>query len=413
MNKHINIFDKFLDEIRNENRYRKFTQIIRKQDRWPIVEYANHEITAWCGTDYLGMSNHPIVINAMIEAAQIYGAGSGGTRNIGGNYHYINDLEKVVALLHHKDAGLVFSSGYLSNFGAISAIGRIAKKQMIIFSDELNHASIIEGIKASGCQKVIFKHNDINHLRKVISQFPYEIPKMIIFESVYSMNGHIAKIKEIAAIANEFNALTFIDEVHAVGVYGATGGGITEIFNLTDKIDIIQGTFSKGFGVGGGYVTANATIIDAIRSESSGFIFSSTMPIAVSAACLASVNYLKESQLEREIYFDNLNYIRRKFKENNINLISNNSHIMALHIGDSHKVQLISEHLLNQYKIYVQHINYPTVPKGGERLRITISPKHTRKMIDYFIESLKETFIKYDFYQSLFLSRETEELLTI
>jgi 5-aminolevulinate synthase len=279
----------------------------------------------------------------------------------------------------------------MSNFASISALGTITNKEMIIFSDELNHASIIDGIRYSGCKKFIFKHNDASHLKELLQSVPIESPKLIIFESIYSMNGSVGKIEEFCDLAKEFNALTFIDEIHAVGVYGARGAGLTEVLNLQDRIDIIQAGFSKGYGVNGGYITGNEKIVDCIRSAASGFIFSSTMPISVCAACLASVEYLKKNYNERKKYFVNLNYILEGLKEKNISLMSEKSHIMSILIGDAKKAKEISEYLIENYGIYIQHINYPTVQKGSERLRITITPAHTKKYADYFIDSMAKT----------------------
>lgn len=396
------IFTNFLEEIKKEDRYRKFRKIIRNKDTWPLIQYFSHksnsikDVYAWCGTDYLGMSRNKIVCKDAINAIEKFGVGSGGTRNIAGNYHIINDLEELIASIHKKEAALVFSSGYLSNFASIASIGKITNKEMIIFSDELNHASIIDGIRYSGCKKFIFKHNDINHLRSLLELVPVNSQKIIIFESIYSMNGSIGKIKEICDLAYEFSAMTFIDEVHAVGVYGSNGGGISNILNLENKLDIIQGSFSKGYGVNGGYITGSKDVIDAIRSAASGFIFSSTMPISVAASCLSSVKYLSKSNEERYRYFKNLDYILKQFKKYNIQTISKNSHIMSIPINNAKKVKEISDFLIEERGIYIQHINYPTVPKGTERLRITITPEHNEELIDKFALSLKEVLDMFD-----------------
>lgn len=395
------IFENFLDKLKKEERYRVFRKIIRQKDSWPIAQYFSQksgllkDVYMWCGTDYLGMSRHEVTIDAGLKALKEFGVGSGGTRNIGGNHNIVNELEDSVADLHGKEAGLVFSSGYISNFAGISALGSITEKKLLIFSDELNHASMIDGIRYSGCPKFIFKHNDLDHLRSLLEAAPKDSPKMIIFESVYSMNGSVGKIEEFCELADEFNAMTFVDEVHAIGVYGQRGAGISEILNLQNRIDIIQGSFSKGYGVTGGYITGKKQIIDAIRSAASGFIFSSTMPISVSAACLASVEYLKKSQIERSKYFENLEYILRKFDEKGIKLLSDKSHIMSIPINDAKKAREISEFLIEECGIYLQHINYPTVPKGTERLRITITPDHTKEITDYFIHHLEKTLCQF------------------
>jgi 5-aminolevulinate synthase len=391
MNDKLQIFQEFIDNIKKEERYRNFFQITRLKNSWPIIKQNNRDVTVWCGTDYLSMSIHSIVTEAAQKAIENHGVGSGGTRNIAGTYDYIVELEDSLANLHQKEKGLVFSSGYLSNLASIEAIGKITNKKMVIFSDELNHASIIEGIRSSGCQKLIFKHNDINHLEKLVSQFPLETPKLIIFESVYSMNGNIADIKEIVRIAEKYQCLTYVDEVHAVAVYGNRGAGICDILGLSNKIDIIQGSLSKGFGVIGGYITGNSTIIDAIRSGSSGFIFTSTMPIPISAACLASVNYLKKSQIERDKHWSNAGKILKLFDLHGIKVLSNNSNIMSVPIFSAKKSAEVSQYMNENFNLYVQHINYPTVKKGEERLRITTNPNHTDEMIEYFVDSLSKT----------------------
>lgn len=387
----LHLFQKFIDNIKKEERYRNFFEMTRLKDKWPVVIHEDRDITVWCGTDYLSMSVNPVVTEAAKKAIEIHGVGSGGTRNIAGTYDYIVELERSLADLHKKEKGLVFSSGYLSNLASISAMGTISDKKMIIFSDELNHASIIEGIKSSGCQKFIFKHNDVKHLEELVSRFPIETPKLIIFESVYSMNGNIADVGGIVRIAKQYNCLTYIDEVHAVGVYGKKGAGICDILNLSDEIDIIQGSLSKGFGVIGGYITGKSILIDAIRSGSSGFIFTSTMPIPITAACLASVNHLKQSDLERRKHWQNANKILKLFYECGITVLSNKSNIMSVPVLGAKKVAEVSKYLLDNFDIYVQHINYPTVKKNEERLRITTNPSHTDEMIEYFVDSLSKT----------------------
>jgi 5-aminolevulinate synthase len=387
----LNLFENFIQKIKSENRYRNFFEMTRIKDLWPVVKHKNRDVTVFCGTDYLSMSIHPVVTAAVQEVVLLHGVGSGGTRNIAGTYDYIVELEKSLADLHNKDAGLVFSSGYLSNFAAISAIGRISEGEMVIFSDELNHSSIIEGIRSSGCKKEIFRHNDFKHLEELISQHAISIPKLIIFESVYSMNGSIAPIEEFIKVAKKYNALTYIDEVHADGVYGNRGAGVCDILKVSDQIDIIQGSLSKGFGLIGGYITGQSTIIDAIRSCSSGFIFTSTMPIPIAAGCLASVNHLKESSKERELHWSNVNKFLKLFESYSIPLISSQSNIMSVPIAGAAKVAEVSKYLLEKYDIYVQHINYPTVKRGEERLRITTNPSHNSEMIEKCVIALSET----------------------
>ena len=385
------IFQEFIDDIKREYRYRNFFEITRLKNSWPIVKHGSQDVTVWCGTDYLSMSVNQVVIDAVRDTIAIHGVGSGGTRNIAGTYDFIVELENSLANLHGKEKGLVFSSGYLSNQASIEAIGKISNKKMIIFSDELNHASIIEGIKSSGCQKFIFRHNDIKHLEECVSRFPVEMPKLIIFESVYSMNGNIADVKGITDIAEKYNCLTYVDEVHAVAVYGKKGAGICDILNLSSKIDIIQGSLSKGFGVIGGYITGKSIIIDAIRSGSSGFIFTSTMPIPITAACLASVNHLKSSEIERKKHWENVAKILKLFDSYGIKVLSNKSNIMSVPIFSAKKSAEVSKYMNENFNLYIQHINYPTVKKGEERLRITTNPTHTDEMIEYFVDSLSRT----------------------
>jgi len=387
----LSLFHEFIDNIKKEERYRNFFEITRLRDSWPIVRHNGRNVTVWCGTDYLSMSVHPVVVEAAQNAIVHHGMGSGGTRNIAVTYNYIVELESSLADLHKKEKGLVFSSGYLSNSASIAAFGKISNREMVIFSDELNHASIIEGIQNSRCEKLIFRHNDMEHLEELVSQFPLSKPKLIIFESVYSMNGSIADIAKIVEIAEKYNCFTYVDEVHAVGVYGERGAGICDILNLSDKIDIIQGSLSKGFGVIGGYITGKSIIIDAIRSGSSGFIFTSTMPIPVTAACLASINHLKKSQIERNNHWQNAKKVLKLFESSGIKVLSKNSNIMSVPIFGAKKSAEVSRYMIENFNLYVQHINFPTVKKGEERLRITTNPNHTDDMIGYFVDSLAKT----------------------
>jgi 5-aminolevulinate synthase len=389
--KKLYIFQEFVDNIKKEERYRKFFEITRLRNSWPVVKHDGRNMTVWCGTDYLSMSVNPIVTEAAQKAIENHGVGSGGTRNIAGTYDFIVELEQSLADLHKKEKGLVFSSGYLSNLASIEALGKISNGKMIIFSDELNHASIIEGIRSSKCQKFIFRHNDVAHLEELVSKFPIDTPKLITFESVYSMNGSIADLKWIVNIAEKYNCLTYVDEVHAVAVYGEKGAGICEILGLSDKIDIIQGSLSKGFGVIGGYITGKSVIIDAIRSGSSGFIFTSTMPIPITAACLASINHLKKSQIERGKHWENAGKILKLFDLYGIKVLSSNSNIMSVPIFGAKKAAEVSKYMNENFNLYIQHINYPTVKKGEERLRITTNPSHTDEMIEYFVDSLSKT----------------------
>ena len=384
-------FIKAIEDLKSENRYREFVDIARicKEFPFAINKKNGKKIVVWCSNDYLGMGQNPQAILQAKKALEDYGIGSGGTRNISGNNSPILDLEKTVANLHKKQSGLVFSSGYVANDGAIQALVKIIP-DLIIFSDAKNHASIIAGVKNSGAKKHVFRHNDLNHLEELLKNYDLSQPKLIIFESVYSMDGDFGKIAEIVAIAKKYQALTYIDEVHAVGLYGETGAGLTEQFAMQNHIDIIQGTFAKGFGSVGGYITSSQIIIDAIRSYASPFIFSTSMPPSIAVACKVNIEHLIKSKIEREKLFANVAEVKKRLLENKINIFENNSHIISVRIGDAKKAKIISQKLLENFDIYVQHINYPTVAKGDERLRITPSALHNQKMIDDLILALTQ-----------------------
>ena len=384
-------FIKAIEDLKNENRYREFVNISRicKEFPFAINQKNGKKIVVWCSNDYLGMGQNPQAILQAKKALEDYGIGSGGTRNISGNNSPILDLEKTVANLHKKQNGLVFSSGYVANDGAIQALVKIIP-DLIIFSDAKNHASIIAGVKNSGAKKHVFRHNDLNHLEELLKNYDLSQPKLIIFESVYSMDGDFGKIAEIVAIAKKYQALTYIDEVHAVGLYGETGAGLTEQLAIQNQIDIIQGTFAKGFGSVGGYITSSQIIIDAIRSYASPFIFSTSMPPSIAVACKVNIEHLIKSKIEREKLFANVAEVKKRLLENKINIFENNSHIISVRIGDAKKAKIISQKLLENFDIYVQHINYPTVAKGDERLRITPSTLHNQKMIDDLILALTQ-----------------------
>jgi 5-aminolevulinate synthase len=384
-------FIKAIEDLKNENRYREFVNIARicKEFPFAINQKNGKKIVVWCSNDYLGMGQNPQAILQAKKALEDYGIGSGGTRNISGNNSPILDLEKTVANLHKKQSGLVFSSGYVANDGAIQALVKIIP-DLIIFSDAKNHASIIAGVKNSGAKKHVFRHNDLNHLEELLKNYDLSQPKLIIFESVYSMDGDFGKIAEIVAIAKKYQALTYIDEVHAVGLYGETGAGLTEQLAMQNHIDIIQGTFAKGFGSVGGYITSSQIIIDAIRSYASPFIFSTSMPPSIAVACKANIEHLIKSKIEREKLFANVAEVKKRLLENKINIFENSSHIISVRIGDAKKAKIISQKLLENFDIYVQHINYPTVAKGDERLRITPSALHNQKMIDDLILALTQ-----------------------
>lgn len=384
------IFHSQLDALKAEGNYRSFAELERKRGAFPRAD--NHkdgavsEITVWCSNDYLGMGQHPAVVQAMVDCVQTSGTGSGGTRNISGNTHKHLLLEAELADLHGKAAALLFTSGYVSNWAALSTLGsRIPNA--VILSDAGNHASMIEGIRHSRADKVIWKHNDWRDLDRKLHAVG-DRPKIVAFESVYSMDGDIAPIKEIVAVAKAHGALTYIDEVHAVGMYGPRGGGVSEREGLADQIDLIEGTLGKAFGVVGGYITGSAALCDFIRSFASGFIFTTALPPAVAAAATASIRHLKTSDTERLRQREQVAKLRARLDRLGIPHMANDSHIIPVMIGDPVKCRMISDILMRDWGIYVQPINYPTVAKGTERLRITPSPCHTDADIDHLANAL-------------------------
>ncbi|MBJ6988763.1 MULTISPECIES: 5-aminolevulinate synthase [unclassified Devosia] len=379
------IFEDAVDTLRAEKRYRVFADLERIAGQFPRAIYRDdsdnaREITIWCSNDYLGMGQHEKVVTAMQETAGKMGVGAGGTRNISGTNRPLVELERSLADLHRKESALVFTSGFVSNEASISTIARLLP-DCVIFSDQLNHASMIQGVRQSGMEKKIFRHNDVAHLRELLSQVDRKRPKLIVFESVYSMDGDIAPIAEICDLADEFGALTYIDEVHAVGMYGPRGGGIADRDNLMERIDVIEGTLAKGYGVMGGYIAANKAIIDAVRSYAAEFIFTTSLPPALCAAARASIEHLKGNGEERAAHQRQAAMTKRILAEAGLPVMETPTHIVPVIVGDARAVKAASDMMLEKHNIYIQPINYPTVPKGTERLRITPTPLHSEEMI--------------------------------
>lgn len=391
------VFSDAVKTVKEEGRYRVFTDIVRQRGSFPkatwYTEDGVKDITVWCSNDYLGMGQHPKVIKAMEETLKDSGAGAGGTRNISGNNHSHVLLEQELADLHQKEAGLLFTSGYVSNDATLSTMAKLLPG-CVIFSDALNHASMIEGIRHSGCEKHVFRHNDIEHLESLLKQTDPERPKLIAFESVYSMDGDFAPIKEFCDLADKYNAITYLDEVHAVGMYGKRGGGVAEQEGLMDRVTVIEGTLGKAFGLMGGYITSTHNIVDAIRSFAPGFIFTTSLSPVVTAGALASVRHLKESSVEREMHQERAAYLKEKMRAANLPVIPTVSHIVPVLVADPVICKQASDILLKEFNIYVQPINYPTVPRGTERLRFTPSPLHTDEMMDHLVESLKSVWAR-------------------
>ena len=388
------VFTQAIDRLHAEGRYRVFIDILRNKGMFPNARcFAGHNgpkpITVWCSNDYLAMGQHPKVIEAMEEALHDVGAGSGGTRNIGGNTHYHIDLEHELADLHGKESALLFTSGYVSNEATLSTLAKILPG-CVIFSDELNHASMIAGIRNAGCEKRIFRHNDLAHLEELLAAEDPSVPKLIAFESVYSMEADVAPIVAICDLADKYNALTYLDEVHAVGMYGARGGGISEQEGVAHRLTIIEGTLGKAFGVMGGYIAADQTIVDVIRSYAPGFIFTTSLSPVLVAGVLASVRHLKASSVEREGQQASATLLKTMLDEAGLPVMLGETHIVPILVGDPVKAKRISDILLAEYGVYVQPINYPTVPRGTERLRFTPGPSHTPVMMRELTDALVE-----------------------
>ncbi len=387
------IFKSAIERLHDEGRYRVFIDILRTKGQYPNARCFGGNgpkpITVWCSNDYLCMGQHDLVVGAMETALREVGAGSGGTRNISGNTHYHTELEAELADLHGKEAALLFTSGYVSNEAALSTLGKLLPG-CVIFSDELNHASMIAGIKNSGCDKRVFRHNDLEHLEELLGAEDAETPKLIAFESVYSMDGDIAPITQICDLADKYNALTYLDEVHAVGMYGEHGGGISERDQVADRLTIIEGTLGKAFGVMGGYIAADQTIVDCIRSYAPGFIFTTSLSPVLVAGALGSVRHLKGSNEERVAQQEAAAMLKAKFASAGLPLMPSVTHIVPLLVGCPVKTKRISDILLAEYGLYVQPINFPTVPRGTERLRFTPGPHHTADMMDELTNALVE-----------------------
>jgi len=390
------IFKSKVDQVIDEGRYRFFAPLQRQCGNFPKAVYhgpdgKTREITIWCSNDYLGMGQNPAVLTAMHEAIDKYGAGAGGTRNISGTTKLHVDLENSLADLHHKDSALIFSSGYVANEGALSTLIKLMDNP-VVFSDELNHASMIHGIRSGKCEKYVYRHNDIDHLEDLLKSVAPDRPKIIAFESVYSMEGDISPIEQICDLADKYNAFTYLDEVHAVGLYGPRGGGVAEQRGLLDRIDMIEGTFGKAYGLMGGFITGSQYAVDAIRSYAPGFIFTTSLPPAVLAGALASVEYLKTSEIERMRAHKNARDLKEGLDKNGLPYMKGESHIVPLIVGDAVCCKMVTDLLMDQHDIYVQPINYPTVPKGTERMRLTATAAHSKEDIDRMVNVLAQLY---------------------
>ncbi len=389
-------FDSAVRRVKAEGRYRVFANLMRKKGefpnaRWRTPEGDVRDVTVWCSNDYLGMGQIPCVVESMKAAIDDVGSGAGGTRNISGTTHYHVELEHSLADLHRKDAALLFTSGYIANEATLATLGKILPG-LIIYSDELNHASMIEGVKGARCEKHVWRHNDVEHLEELLKAAPIDAPKVIAFESVYSMDGDIGPIEEACDLAKKYNALTYLDEVHAVGLYGLRGAGIAERDGLMHRVDIIEGTLGKAFGVMGGYIAADGAIIDAIRSMAPGFIFTTALPPSLAAGARASVEYLKSSNHLREKHQERAATLKQRLADAGYPVMPSVTHIVPVKVGDPVLCKRITDRLLEDHGIYVQPINYPTVPRGTERLRLTPTPLHTDAMFDHLISALDQVW---------------------
>jgi len=387
-------FSAAIGQIREEGRYRVFADLKRHRGAFPRATWTGpdggeSDVVVWCSNDYLGQGQNPVVLDAMHAAIDQHGSGSGGTRNISGTNHHHVELEAELADLHGKDAALLFTSGYVSNEASLSVLYKILPG-LIIFSDEQNHASMIAGIRNGGGKRHIFRHNDLAHLEELLAAAPADAPKLVAFESVYSMDGDIADVGATAALAKKYGAMTYLDEVHAVGMYGQRGGGVAERDGVMDQIDIIEGTLGKAFGVMGGYITGDAEVVDAIRLMASGFIFTTSLPPALTAGALASVKWLKQHPEVREMHQERAQTLKAMFKAAGLPVMENDSHIVPVMVGDPNHTKMISDMLLAEHGVYVQPINYPTVPRGTERLRFTPTPFHTDDMMRKLVGAMEQ-----------------------
>jgi 5-aminolevulinate synthase len=391
-------FRQALDQVRSEGRYRVFADLKRHRGQFPRATWtrpdgATADVVVWCSNDYLGQGQNPVVVEAMKRAIDEAGAGSGGTRNISGTTHYHVELEAELADLHRKQAALLFTSGYVSNEATLSTLYRILPG-LIVFSDALNHNSMISGIRAGPRgQRHVFRHNDLEHLEELLKAAPADAPKLIALESVYSMDGDIADLPGTVALAKTYGAMTYLDEVHAVGMYGPRGAGVAERDGVMAEIDIIEGTLGKAFGVMGGYIAADAVIVDAIRSYADGFIFTTSLPPALAAGAAASIRWLKDHDEVRQAHQARAASLKAKFAKAGLPVMPSVSHIVPVLVGDATHCKMISDILLSDHGVYVQPINYPTVPRGTERLRFTPSPAHTDEMMDELVGALERLWV--------------------
>ena len=393
--KYNDFFPKALGQLRSERRYRVFADLERIAGRFPHAYWhapdGRREVVIWCSNDYLGMAQHPKVVGAMTETAARMGTGAGGTRNIAGNNHPLIELERELADLHNKPAALVFTSGYVSNSTGIATIAQLLPNCLIL-SDALNHNSMIEGVKRAGCDKQIWRHNDLAHLEELLQAADPARPKLIVFESLYSMDGDVAPVHAICDLADRYNAMTYVDEVHAVGMYGKRGGGITDRDDAAKRVDVIEGTLAKAFGCLGGYITGSTELIDAVRSYAPGFIFTTALPPAICAAATAAIRHLKTSQWERERHQDRAARVKAVLTAAGLPVMPSDTHIVPVLVGNPEKCKAACDLLLEEHGIYIQPINYPTVPRGMERLRITPSPYHDDALIDRLAEAISDVW---------------------